>query len=768
MITNTPIKISTHDFLKSFYCDDDKKVYIRLFDDKKKQPYGKNECVRLADFDSIIPNLVNLNAENWGVFFVVNGGGQTDKEVLSAGCAQAQFMEIDDLPFDEQLEKINAFPLQPSVVVRTKKSMHCYWLLRDGDITRFRNIQLKLIKHFGSDAVVKNESRVMRLPNFYHNKGDPVLVQVIHFQPDKRYTQDELESYLPALETKQKNVKRIEATSTNQPKGDLPFQPVEHYRVKFLVSQIGKYKNDGFPDDLIWKMVQEVNTKMCKPPVDKERMQREVYPAIQRFKTESVKPIFCDRNILDALMQIHPEYRYKWDDRGNGELYADVFKNRIRWNVTAREWYQYNGKVWLEDTGGMVAARLAKELFDALLVYLSTIDDVETQNDYMKHITKLGQLKFRKTMLEDAKDKFYISADMLDVDDYLLNVQNGVLNLHTFELMEHRPDMLLSKICNVTYDPAAVGLEWVDFINTIMERNQEKITYLQKILGYSLTGDTREETCFILYGKLTRNGKSTLVETISYMLGDAAGYALTMKPESLAIRNNNDSRQASGDIARLKNCRFLNASEPPKRMVFDVGLLKSLLGRDTITARFLHQSEFQFVPKFKLFINTNFLPLITDDTLFSSGRLNVIEFNRHFSESEQDKTLKDKLREPKNLSGVLNWCLAGLELYQKQGAKPPDDVINATADYRIISDKIGNFIAERLEESPDHNLSAKIVYEMYSDWCKDNGYGQENKGNFFAELRTKGLLVPSGTVNGRTIRNVVVGYTVSNDYASRY
>ena len=112
-----------------------------------------------------------------------------------------------------------------------------------------------------------------------------------------------------------------------------------------------------------------------------------------------------------------------------------------------------------------------------------------------------------------------------------------------------------------------------------------------------------------------------------------------MKPESLAVRQNLDSRQASGDIARLAGCRFCNSSEPPKRMLFDTALLKSLLGRDSITARHLYQRETTFIPKFKLVVNTNFLPTITDDTVFSSGRINVISFDRHFEPQEQDKDL---------------------------------------------------------------------------------------------------------------------------------
>ena len=361
-------------------------------------------------------------------------------------------------------------------------------------------------------------------------------------------------------------------------------------------------------------------------------------------------------------------------------------------------------------------------------------------------------------MLQDSKDIYYFTNEELDRNDYLLNLQNGTLDLSENDpkFLEHNPDMLLSKICNVEYDPAADCSEWKNFLLEIMQGDTEKITYLQKIAGLSLTGNTEQETCFILYGSTTRNGKSTLCETLLYLLGD---YGLTMKPETLAIKQNLDSRQASGDIARLAGCRFCNASEPPKRMLFDTALLKSLLGRDSITARHLHQREFSFIPKFKLVINTNFLPTIVDDTVFSSGRINVISFDRHFEPHEQDKHLKEKLRSSSELSGILNWCIEGLRLYRKQGLEPPDKVKEATSTYRADSDKVGSFINECLTKT-GRNSKAKDVYDAYSTWCDDNGYGCENKGNFFSELKNKGLFATSGTVDGKTVKNIVKAYTI--------
>ncbi|MDE7177062.1 MAG: DNA primase [Lachnospiraceae bacterium] len=465
-----------------------------------------------------------------------------------------------------------------------------------------------------------------------------------------------------------------------------------------------------------------------------------------------------DRPLEQVLKNLHAE-QYETSDKGFGRLFADVFKDKHRYNPSRKDFMCYDGKRWIDDIEGLSARASAKTLSDALIKYAISVD---TEGKYLKAVATLCNIRNRNNMLQDSKDVYFFSNEQLDVNDYLLNVQNGTLDLSedALKFVEHRPDMLLSKICNAEYDPTADCKEWKKFLMEIMQDDKEKILYLQKIAGLSLTGNTEQETCFILYGSTTRNGKSTFCETLIHLLGD---YALTMKPESLAVKQNLDSRQASGDIARLAGCRFCNASEPPKRMLFDTALLKSLLGRDSITARHLHQREFSFIPKFKLVINTNYLPTITDDTVFSSGRINVISFDRHFEAQEQDKDLKNRLRDKQELSGILNWCIEGLRLYRKEGLKPPEAVQTATNTYRTDSDKIGNFINECLTKT-GRNSKAKDIYEAYAKWCDDNGYGCENKGNFFAELKAKGLFMNSGTVDGRTVRNIVKGYTIKSDF----
>ena len=486
------------------------------------------------------------------------------------------------------------------------------------------------------------------------------------------------------------------------------------------------------------------------------------------FQNGKVTPSY----VLKAIRHVDPYNAgpyMKRDELSLAKLFSEVFRPCTRFNTTAREWFVFDGKVWKRDEGSMTVEQYAKMFQRALLVYSSEITNERDPDDagrYQKYVASLGSRGRRVTMLQDARDFNFVSNDVFDKDPYLFNCQNCVINLRSMEVLEHDPQLMLSKISNVWFDKNAKSTEFMRFISEIMLQNNDKINYLQRLFGYCLTGENSQEECYMCYGSTTRNGKSTLLEVIGYMLGD---YAMNIQPETLAQRDKN-SRNASGDIARLEGCRFLHMSEPPKRMKFDVALLKTLLGRDKITARHMYEREFEFVPVFKLVINTNYLPVVMDDTLFSSERIKVITFDRHFKPEEQDRTLKRKLKTRDNISGLFNWCLEGLQLFQQDGEVlfEPDPVTLATNDYRNKSDKIQLFIDDCLVADTDYNTSIKEAYLYFTAWCKDNGFGIENKSNFIDEIRTKGIFSSSGTIDGVTVRNVIRGYHINTDIVRSY
>lgn len=175
------------------------RINIRIFSDKKGTGFkGKNLSFNIKDFQSKGKVLMAHNEANRGIFFVVNSGGNSDRKINKIN---AQFFECDTLSLEEQLENISKFPLEPSIIVQTKKSLHVYFLIKNGKVEKFRDIQKKLAKHFNGDGSCINESRVMRVPGFYHCKEEPVRVKCIKFNPNLFYTQEDLERELSYIES---------------------------------------------------------------------------------------------------------------------------------------------------------------------------------------------------------------------------------------------------------------------------------------------------------------------------------------------------------------------------------------------------------------------------------------------------------------------------------------------------------------------------------------------------------------------------------------
>lgn len=470
---------------------------------------------------------------------------------------------------------------------------------------------------------------------------------------------------------------------------------------------------------------------------------------------------------VGRLVDMMPEYneRYVWNDLGNGNLFADLFADVARYVPERKLWYLYDGRVWRPDAGGMGAMQLCKELARILGAYAAIVRDERVRLDYAKYVRRWQNRRERETILRDAAAVYPTPLSAFDADPYLLNCQNGTLDLRTRAFRPHDPGDGCSRMAGVDYDPDARCPEWEKFIAEVMQGDAERALFLQKALGYALTGSTRHECFFILYGATSRNGKGTAMETFLRLMGD---YGRSARPETLAQRQNPGGAQPSEDIARLAGARFVNLSEPDKQMALSAALVKTLTGNDTITARYLHENSFEYRPQFKLFINTNYLPQVNDLTLFSSGRVKLIPFERHFTEAERDTGLKQRLAQPASLSGILNWCLEGLWLLEETGFAMPESVQRATDAYRYLSDKVGRFLHEVLEADPNGELLLTDAYQLYTAWCMRSGLRPESLPNFRRELGSQAELKnkrPAGGGRRASARSMVLGYRMPADAA---
>lgn len=450
------------------------------------------------------------------------------------------------------------------------------------------------------------------------------------------------------------------------------------------------------------------------------------------------------RTTLDE-MQPQSNPRYGRDEIGVGNMFADYFKGVARYNRDRGIWYVYDGTVWRADTGGLKVAELAKLLADRLLTYAIKIKEEDTRKRFIDRIRKLQQRKHRETMLKDAKSVYPLAMSFFDRDIYLFNLANGTLNLRTLEFREHRAEDYLTKISPVVYDPEADCPRWTQFMEEVMQGDEERIRYIRKALGYALSGGTRMECLFILYGATSRNGKGTMMETFLRIMGD---YGRNADPALLAMKFNAQSNGPTEEVARLAGSRFVNISEPEKKLTMDAAFTKRMTGNDSITARFLHENSFEFRPNFKIFINTNHLPNITDLTLFDSGRIKIIPFNRHFEEEEQDKGLKAFFAEEENMSGIFNWLLEGHRLFEREGLAMPKSVLEATDAYHKESDRMAQFFTACIADAPGKELRTSAMYTRYQEWCKENGYRPESMKNFKPAIDRKYTIVKKRPADG--------------------
>nr|DAZ37242.1 MAG TPA: Superfamily 3 helicase [Caudoviricetes sp.] len=427
-------------------------------------------------------------------------------------------------------------------------------------------------------------------------------------------------------------------------------------------------------------------------------------------------------------MQPHTNPRYQRDEIGIGYAFADYYKPIARFDRERGIWYVFDGKVWQPDENALAVAELAKRLADRLYTFALQIKDEDTRNRYIKRVQKLQMRKNRRTMIEDAKSVYPVPHAIFDRNTYLFNCQNGTLNLTTGEFRPHDPADFLTMMSGVTYDPNATCPRWEQFISEVMCNDADLALYLQKALGYALTGDTSLECLFILYGATSRNGKGTTMETFLKIMGD---YGKTSNPEMLSTKfGNTNASGPSEEIARLAGVRFVNISEPEKKITFNAALVKRMTGNDTLNARFLHENSFDFRPNFKIFINTNYKPSVSDMTLFYSNRLKLIPFKRHFEEHEQDKGLKAFFSTYVCLSAIFNWCYEGYKRFRSEDLEDPAAVSQATKEYQEESDRIGQFVDAWLEEGEAFEVRTSAAYKLYGEWCDKYGYRKENSTNF--------------------------------------
>lgn len=424
---------------------------------------------------------------------------------------------------------------------------------------------------------------------------------------------------------------------------------------------------------------------------------------------------------------------YSFDDTGNAERFIDLFGGSVRYNYTDKSWMWYDGRRWKYDDSGE-PKRMVDEMLDVMRtpeessLYVDDTGDLEKQ--YQAHVKRSRSSAAKTACLKEAEHLVPITSSVLDVDPYKLNTPSGVLDLVSGAVQPHNSAQNLSKICNAEYTEKRDTPVWDAFLAQIFNQDEAMIRFVQRAVGYSLTGVTDEQCMFICIGD-GRNGKSTLLNVFADILGD---YACNMQPESLAVKNGGSA--VNSDIARLRGVRFATTVEPDEGMRLAEGLVKQLTGGDVVTARRLYGNEFEFRPQCKIWMAANHKPIIRGTDLGIWRRIYLIPFTVQIPDHMVDKSLKYKLRD--EMPGILKWMADGCAMWQREGLNPPLSVQSAGKDYQHEMDVISRFVDECCERSGYETVRAADLYAAYKRWATENNeycmsstrFGKEISGRF--------------------------------------
>jgi putative DNA primase/helicase len=477
-----------------------------------------------------------------------------------------------------------------------------------------------------------------------------------------------------------------------------------------LTSLAGKLRHDGLSAQTIFITLSAENQRRCNPPLPDTEV----------------------RSISDSVSQYEVAQVFVQADLGNANRLVHRHGRDIRYCFDTRHWLVWTGSRWADDRQSLIQGK-ADEMVHEMYQSAYSIDNEKEAKKQSAWALQSQNRSRLDSMIALAQAKVPIEIDKLDADPMLIGVENGYVDLKTGELLPAERGRYVTKIAAVEYDAEAKAPRWLQFLDEIFAGNTELIEFVQRAVGYSLTGDTREQCFFLLHGR-GRNGKSTFIETLLSLLGP---HAMATQPETIMMTRR-DSGSASPELAAMPGIRLLSTVETQENRRLNESLVKQLVGGDRITARKLYADFFQFYPEFKLWLASNYLPEIKDTSYAMWRRIRLVPFDVQFTDETDDQDLKRKLLA--ELPGILTWAVQGCRAWQRDGLTAPASVLKATVEYQHSQDPIADFIDERIELSDVFVSTKAEVYRTYETWCKKNGEIPLSNLRLTADLKARGWI----------------------------
>jgi putative DNA primase/helicase len=386
----------------------------------------------------------------------------------------------------------------------------------------------------------------------------------------------------------------------------------------------------------------------------------------------------------------------------------------------------WDGRRWTRDGGGVQTQELARAVLRRY--YAGCAERAATpqeQAEAYKAAARACSTRHIVNALEQLKGLVLAFPHEFDAHPYLLNCPNCVVDLRDGSTMPHAPELRLTKLCPTRYVPDARSELWEEYLRAVFLEDQVLIDFVQRALGYSITGETEEQKLFIAYGK-GANGKSTTSEVVRHVVG--SDYVQTV-PQRVILR---DKRSAEAETAAAALCglRLGYVSETAEGARLDEALVKLVTGGDTISARYLYRDPFNFTPQVKLWLSTNHKPRITDTSFAMWRRLVLIPFRAVFTNDPKvdpavrrkpNPKIREELLKSPHREAILAWLVKGAIAWYRYGLQEPDIVRAAVEEYRRESDPVQEWLEVDAEQDQDAVTPVQTLYKRYQLWCEKNG-----------------------------------------------
>ncbi len=420
-------------------------------------------------------------------------------------------------------------------------------------------------------------------------------------------------------------------------------------------------------------------------------------------------------------------------EQANADRLIYHYGSILKYNFTEGCWFIWNGKVWQTDEKAFIF-ELCKKTVKIIKTEAHALDKSK-EEDYLNFYRKCLKHSAYTNIAEIAKSEPQVAAlqNYFDGNPNQLNLQNGTFDLKEMKFKAHDPLNMITKIVDYSYQPNAECPAWNMFLSEIFLDNHELIRFIQKLVGYSLTGNTDLQRVIFCYGS-GANGKSVFFAVMAMLLGDYYQKA----PLELIIHSGHGN-SVSNDVARLAGARVAVLQEIPEGKRINESKLKDLSGGDRITARFLFKDYFEFTPQCKIWFYGNHKPKIngTDEGIWR--RIIMIPFVYTVPE-EKRRPMSDMLFDfMKELPGIFNWALAGLVDYYENGLSVPTVVNQAMTGYRNEQDILKSFLDDSAVCDEGLKIKQKSLYESYCRWSEQFGDKPMSARRFSDKMKEKGF-----------------------------